>query len=582
MIEVEQDQPRPRLTKLIVKNFRCIGRTPVEIELDDIVVLVGPNNVGKSYILKAYQIVMSEGSKEGELSLDDFPNSKIDEHNLPEIELNTIVYDNSPGEEWIAVLDSGEKLVREKWTWSDVGKPTRRGFNVKEGRWANDTDKEKMPWGAAGIANARRPQPHRVGAFDAPEKQAEEIIKILVSILTERVKTFKTESKEGEKSDYSILLENVKEIQKRIVTESNSEITRVQDELTGFIERIFPGYGVRFDARPEDDIDKTISLFKANPQLRMGPRDGYMSAVADQGSGARRTLLWTALRLISESSHKTKAKYDETARPHVLLLDEPEICLHPNAIRDACNVLYDLPSSGNWQVMVTTHSPCFIDMSRDNTSIVRVGIDTSGEVSGTTIFRPSKAQLAEDDKERLRLLNICDPYVTEFFFGGNTIIVEGDTEYTAFKYVIAQSPEKFKGIHIIRARGKGTIVSLVKILNHFGTSYAVLHDSDQPTHPGWPQNEKILSAVQYTVAPVRLVAAVTSFEKAFFNEQMKADKPYDALIKIKENHDFFQTVGLLLEALVDHSKPLPPNAIEWKSIEDLECAYSQSQKAEGV
>ncbi|TRZ48584.1 MAG: DUF2813 domain-containing protein [Dehalococcoidia bacterium] len=110
MIEVEQEQPRPRLTKLIVKNFRCIGRTPVEIELDDIVVLVGPNNVGKSYILKAYQIVMSEGSKEGELSLDDFPNSKIDEHNLPEIELNTIVYDNSPGEEWIAVLDSGENI----------------------------------------------------------------------------------------------------------------------------------------------------------------------------------------------------------------------------------------------------------------------------------------------------------------------------------------------------------------------------------------------------------------------------------------------------------------------------------------
>lgn len=241
--------------------------------------------------------------------------------------------------------------------------------------------------------------------------------------------------------------------------------------------------------------------------------------------------------------------------------------------------------------MVTTHSPCFIDMSRDNTSIVRVGIDTSGEVSGTTIFRPSKAKLAEDDKERLKLLNICDPYVTEFFFGGNTIVVEGDTEYTTFKYIIAQSPENFKDIHIIRARGKATIVSLVKILNHFGTSYAVLHDSDQPkimregkeiTHPAWSQNEIILSAVQCTAAPVRLVASMTNFEKAFFNEQMKADKPYDALIKIKENHDFFQTVGLLLEALVDHSKPLPPNAIEWKSIKDLECAYSRNQKAEGV
>ncbi|BCD33020.1 hypothetical protein BC30102_p628 (plasmid) [Bacillus cereus] len=55
--------PRPRLSKLIIKNFRCIGNNPVEIELDDIVVLVGPNNVGKSSILRAYEVVMSHGSK---------------------------------------------------------------------------------------------------------------------------------------------------------------------------------------------------------------------------------------------------------------------------------------------------------------------------------------------------------------------------------------------------------------------------------------------------------------------------------------------------------------------------------------
>lgn len=45
--------PRPRLKKLIIKNFRGIGQTPVTIELDKIVVLVGPNNAGKSSILRA-------------------------------------------------------------------------------------------------------------------------------------------------------------------------------------------------------------------------------------------------------------------------------------------------------------------------------------------------------------------------------------------------------------------------------------------------------------------------------------------------------------------------------------------------
>jgi len=51
--------PKPRLTKLIIKNYRCIGSTAVEIDLNDIVVLVGANNVGKSSILKAYELAMS-------------------------------------------------------------------------------------------------------------------------------------------------------------------------------------------------------------------------------------------------------------------------------------------------------------------------------------------------------------------------------------------------------------------------------------------------------------------------------------------------------------------------------------------
>ena len=69
---------RPRLHKLVVKNFRSIGASPVEIELDDIVVLVGPNKVGKSSILRAYEIVMQQGSKEGRLIIDDFPNGVVD------------------------------------------------------------------------------------------------------------------------------------------------------------------------------------------------------------------------------------------------------------------------------------------------------------------------------------------------------------------------------------------------------------------------------------------------------------------------------------------------------------------------
>jgi len=520
---------------------------------------------------------MSEGSKAGHLTLEDFPNGKIDADALPEIELHTIVYDNSPGAEWIGQTDTGEKIVKERWFWPQQGAAIRRGFNFVNNRWASESDKEKVPWGAAGIANSRRPQPHRVDAFESPEDQTKAIVQLLMDAIKERIKTHQEESKKNEQSDYAKLLRSIADLQKKIIQESEEQINIVQSELSTAIERIFSDHQVLFDARPEDDVDKSLNLFKADPQLLMGPKDGYFSTIDRQGSGARRTLLWTAIRLLAESGNKRKD--NDNQRPHVLLLDEPEICLHPNAIREACELLYSLPASArNWQVMVTTHSPCFVDFSRDHTTIVRVE-RASGGVVGTTIFRPDNARFTDDDKELLKLLNMCDPYVAEFFFGGHTIIVEGDTEYTAFKSVVSMSPEIFKDVHIVRARGKVTIISLAKILNQFGTPYAILHDSDRPTYiardgseranPAWAHNTTILEISAQSKAAVRLVASIENFEIAYLGKEYNQEKPYNALSKIKSDNSVRESIKQLLIALTDFSKPLPNNSIEWKTIEDL-------------
>jgi len=571
LVSDNPEVPKPRLTKLLIKNFRCIGSTPVNIDLDEIVVLVGANNVGKSSILKAYEVAMSQGSAKANLKLDDFPNNKIDPDNLPEIELHTIVYDNSPGEQWITNLPNGERLVKERWTWKSEGAPTRQGWNAQENNWS-----DQVPWGAPNVANSRRPEPHRVDAFDSPEVQADEIKKLLMNALNERVKNLKTANQEEEENEYHKLLGKVKELQKKIVQEAQGQIDEVNSELSDLINKVFPNYKIDFDAKPEDNLDKTINLFKSDPQLLMGPEGGYFGSVEKQGSGARRTLLWTALKFISENNQKGKDL--ATVRPHLLLIDEPEICLHPNAIRDACNVLYDLPTSGNWQVMVTTHSPVFIDFSRDNTTIVRVERKENGTIQGTTVFRPNKVQLGEADKQNLKLLNHCDPYVAEFFFGGKVIIVEGDTEYTAFNYVKSTKPDLYKDVHIIRARGKATIVSLVKILNHFGSSYSVLHDSDKPLtaagngNPAWGNNPNILAAVNSKPigAETRLLASLPNFEEAYFGEEIKTEKPYNALRTIANDNNKFEKIEKLLKALIDRTSELPENCVEWTSIEDLE------------
>jgi putative ATP-dependent endonuclease of OLD family len=579
--------PRPRLHKLRVSNFRCIGPTPVEIELDDIVVLVGPNNVGKSCILRAYEVVMLHGSKEGELTIEDFPNGKVDPAQPPTIEIETVVYDaKAPGERWVRTdPTTKEMFVREKWTWAAPGAPTKVGWNVA----ANDWHASEGPWGAPNVAGIARPEPHHVGAFDSPEEQAKAVAKLLREALTERVKGLGKQKGETEApTDYEQLLDSVRELQKAIAAEAEGAVADVKAAISGIVAEVFPGYAVSFDARAEDDIEKSVSLFKADPQLRMGPEGGHQASIDKQGSGARRTLVWTALRILAE--HKRDKKATAAQRPHLLLIDEPELCLHPDAIREACRVLYDLPNKGNWQVMVTTHSPVFVDLSRDNTSIVRVERRHDGVIFGTTVFRPKKCHLDDDDRARLKMLNLCDPYVAEFFFGGRTIIVEGDTEYTAFTHAIAQDQKAFKDIHVVRARGKAPIVSLCKILNHFGSGYAVLHDSDRPqvptrktkkmiTNPAWSVNLTILNVIQQApdTTKVRLVASLPNFEEALFGEEAEDEKPYSALEKMQKDGTAFGKIKSLLEALMDPTKALPFGTIAWSKIDELEAALAAQQ-----
>ena len=571
----QETSQRPRLRKLTIKNFGCIGSHPVSVDLNDIVVLVGPNNSGKSTILRAYEVAMSEGSKEAKLTIDDFPNRQVDSENLPVIELETVVFDNAPGDRWIDA-SSGESIVRERWEWSSPNQnPKRQGFDINLGDWAQDG----VPWGAANVANSRRPQPLRIETFAKPETQADQVTSLLLAALKERLKETPLEvvGEDGnpKKSDYAVLLETFATLQKSVVEDAKAQIKEAEAHLSSFINAIFRGYKVEFDARPEEDIEAALNFFKAGAELRMGPETGFLSPVDRQGSGARRALMWAALRYIRENIGG-----GATGRPHLLLLDEPELCLHPNAVRDACRLLYDLPSTGNWQVMVTTHAPAFVDLSRDNTTIVRVDRSINGDIRGTTIFRPDKVKLDEDEKTELKLLNLCDPHFTEFFFGGHTVIVEGDTEYAAFNHVRAMFESEFSNVHVVRARGKVTVALLAKIINQFGGNYAVLHDSDLPLairrsgkvmkNPAWTNNQKIKDEVLKATGNARHVTALQNFEVAVFGEEAFSEKPYNAKQRISREADALSTVKSLLTALCDYKHPVPKGFVEWTKLTELE------------
>ena len=185
-----------------------------------------------------------------------------------------------------------------------------------------------------------------------------------------------------------------------------------------------------------------------------------------------------------------------------------------------------------------------IDLSKNNTNIIRV----QKEDETVSLFKTNDAGLSDDEKEQLKMLNIFDPYFAEFFFSKSTIIVEGDTEYTAFRKIIESNKIKYKDIHIIRARGKYTILPIIKILKNWGKSFSILHDSDEETNiQSWPANQLILTLVDGDTK-IKLLATKKNFEYAFFTKEVTKDKPYNAYTEL-DKPEILKKVSSLLDYL---------------------------------
>lgn len=595
----------PKITKLIIKNFGCIGPQGVSIDIDKIVVLVGANNAGKSTILRAFEVV-ADCLK---LEQDDFHNRQVLADNFPDIEIHSIVtQDNKPGDEWCQLLPDGTWLIKEKWTWNGIGtEPKRVGFNVKIDRWAQTGDKELMPWGTNNVAKSRRPKPHRVNTFDNPEVQAKAITSLLKSLLENDIKNIKT-NETDELSRYDAIVSSLKELRADSKKIQQAGIADIQTQANLILEQIFPNYTMKVIA-PESTAPIAIDLLGEEFGLEVGATGGPSFPLEKQGSGTQRTALWTILKLLADKgikakpAAKTAKTFHESVGPntaHILLIDEPEVSLHPRAIQAARDVLYSLPENENWQVMITTHSPSFIDLSKDHTTIIRAEKDAGNNIGATTLFRPDQAQLDSDDKENLKLINLFDSHISEAFFGGQVLVVEGDTEYTAFNYIKSREAlagnNDYHSLNVIRARGKVTVASMMKVLNHFKSKYYVLHDTDRQTvqskvkdkaastndhvvyrlttiaNPAWTNNNKIEAQMS---GFSRVVASVVNFEEAYFSEVIDSDKPENCINRLKSDPDSYAVVKQLLDGILEiNGAQLPRGAVNWSNVQELDSAVT--------
>jgi predicted ATP-dependent endonuclease of OLD family len=272
--------------------------------------------------------------------------------------------------------------------------------------------------------------------------------------------------------------------------------------------RLADGRRIELRARPPRDAQR----FGTAPQaafLPAGLRAGPLAAPSNgrlarllQGSAAAAGEGRSAAALVAAVEGLCAA--GETGA--ILLIEEPELYLRPQAQRYLYRLLRSFAERGN-QVFYSTHAPAFLNVSRLE-EIALVG--HRGEI-GTTVVQP--APLPADD--RFRALSEFDAERSELFLSRAALLVEGRTEKLVFPFVfraLGADPDR-EAISIVECGGKPTIPVVARVCVSTGIPFVVVHDRDaaagrEPIAAEQAVNREILAVA----GPGRVVELVPDFE----------------------------------------------------------------------
>ncbi|WP_192945753.1 MULTISPECIES: ATP-dependent nuclease [Staphylococcus] len=145
--------------------------------------------------------------------------------------------------------------------------------------------------------------------------------------------------------------------------DENSDFSNLLKELNNVVSDIFPNSS--FIAKA--NLSNANDVIKPNFDVQLG--SNIYTSINNQGAGVVRSAIFAMLRYRNMRENKRKQK-DEYIRPLLIAFEEPEIYLHPQAAKQMKETIYSLSLQENNQIICTTHSPYMIDLSKNTNQIL--------------------------------------------------------------------------------------------------------------------------------------------------------------------------------------------------------------------
>lgn len=158
----------------------------------------------------------------------------------------------------------------------------------------------------------------------------------------------------------------------------------------------------------------------------------------------------------------------------IIIVDEPELHLHPKWIAFLREILRDYAFNENNQLMVITHSASFINTST-YPYITRVYKTSKGNSQLFKVFCDNMGET----KEKLHFINATNN--EKVFFSDFVVMVEGDTDEIVYKQILEQIKEELKInkiVEVVQIKGKNNYGSFSDFLKTLQIDSCYIGDLD--------------------------------------------------------------------------------------------------------
>lgn len=440
------------IEKLSINNFKSCKA--LDINLTNFVPLVGYNNAGKPNILSAIEWLL----KPKVLSLSEF--------NDPEKPVT--VYGQITGitPQLLETLEDGHRNAITPFITNGC-LTIKRNQPIDASR-ATDIEllvehpSNGFRRNPAGISNAIKnlfPEPIRVAAMDnaADDSSKSKSTSTIGKLLAEFCNSVR--DKNSARID-----RHLNAISRRMSADGNkrlSELSEIDNSINAKIDDLFPGLSLKlhFETPSFEDIFKagTVRVYEDN---NIASRD-----FSAYGHGAQRSIQMALIRHLAEVR-----KGAEKPTTTLLLIDKPELYLHPFAIEQVREALHTLSNHG-YQVVFSTHSAQMITVERaQHTLLIRKTLET-GTIARKRLKDAFENVFPSTLSQAHHIFSLSQS--TQVLFSNKVILTEGKTELRLLPFIFSKKFGKTLGQHQIAMIETGSVENIPKTLR-------VLYELDLP------------------------------------------------------------------------------------------------------